>query len=390
MAGRISRELAVAAALAFALLAALAIGLAEREQAEARGGGPQLHRVGGFVAPVFVADAPGQPKLLFVVEQPGTVRVVRKGKTLKQPFVKLNSVVKYGGEQGLLSIAFDPGYARNRRFYVYYVGNDGNIHVDALKRKRASATRADANSRRKVIEVKHPVNENHNGGQLQFGPDGFLYLGTGDGGSGGDPNGNAQNPKKLLGKLLRIAPGKKGGYATPGSNPFKGGPGKAEIYSLGLRNPYRFSFDSQTGGLWIADVGQDKWEEIDHVGLGGARGANFGWDLFEGDHVFDGDGNAPANYRPPVHEYSSAGNGNCSVTGGYVARDPALPSLAGRYLYADFCRGEIRSLDAGAQNPSATDAPTGISVDQPSGFGEGVGGKLYVTSLAGAVYRIGQ
>ena len=168
--------------------------------------------------------------------------------------------------------------------------------------------------------------------------------------------------------------------------------GAGEIWAYGLRNPWRFSFDRGTGDLFIGDVGQDRWEEVDSGLAASAGGENYGWDLFEGDHVFC-DGRRATRPRTTGRRSTStpsAGNGNCCVTGGYVARDPALPSLAGRYLYADFCRGEIRSLDAGAQNPSATDAPTGISVDQPSGFGEGVGGKLYVTSLAGAVYRIGQ
>ena len=161
-----------------------------------------------------------------------------------------------------------------------------------------------------MIEIPHPVNSNHNGGQVQFGPDGYLYLALGDGGAGGDPRGNAQNPESLLGKLLRIEPKPKGGYSVPDSNPFAGGAGRDEIFATGLRNPYRFSFDSQSGALSIGDVGQDSWEEIDHVGADRARGANFGWDLFEGTHVYDGDGSQPANYVPPIHEYSLDG-GTC-------------------------------------------------------------------------------
>jgi glucose/arabinose dehydrogenase len=377
------------AAAVIALIALVA--LAGRPgEAGARGTVPGLEQIGDFESPVYVAAAPAAPKLLFVVEQPGTVQVLRKGKRLGRPFLDLSGKVTYGGEEGLLSIAFDPGYAQNRRFYVYYVDANGDIRVDSLKRKRDVPTRADPRSRHKVIVIPHPVNSNHNGGQLQFGPDGFLYLGTGDGGSGGDPPGNAQNPEVLLGKLLRLDPSRKGGYSSPDSNPFAGSAGGDEIYSLGLRNPYRFSFDSETGDLWVGDVGQDDWEEVDHVTLAGARGANFGWDLFEGNHEFEGDSqNPPPNYRPPVHEYASSG-GNCAITGGYVSRDPAVPALLGRYVYADYCGGVLRSLDAGAADASSTDAPTGIELSSPSGFGEGPRDELYVTSLAGPVYRIVQ
>ncbi len=387
MAVRFSRG-TVAAAMA---CGALGLGLALAASSPAQGGGLSLERItGGLNAPVYVDNAPGSNKLLFVVEQPGQVRILRKGKLLKQAFVNLEDVVNYGGEQGLLSIAFDPGYERNRRFYVYYVTDDGDIRVDQLKRKRKSATRADPRSRHKVIEISHPSFSNHNGGQLQFGPDGLLYLATGDGGSSGDPDANAQNRSSLLGKLLRLAPRKGGGYAVPNSNPFAGGAGGAgEIYALGLRNPYRFSFDSKTGALAIGDVGQDDFEEIDHVGLDNALGANFGWDLFEGNSVFDGNGSEPANYKAPIHQYDSNGP-NCAITGGYVSRDANTPALTGRYVYADFCAGEIRSLDPGAQNPSSTDAAVGLSVDSPSSFGEGAGDKLYVVSLGGDVFRIVQ
>ncbi len=379
-----SRPTRLAAA---ALVAALAVGAGTATAgAGARAGDLRLDRIGDFDSPVYVDDAPGAPKLLFVVEQPGSIRVMRNGKTLNRDFLDLRDRVMYGGEQGLLSVAFDPGYAHNRRFYVYYVNRGGNIEIDGFRRTRKSATRADAGSRRRVIVIDHPVNENHNGGQLQFGPDGMLYLATGDGGSGGDPHGNAQNPGILLGKLLRIEPRKKGGYSVPNSNPFVGRDGKDEIYALGLRNPYRFSFDSRGGDIWIGDVGQDAWEEIDHVGQGNLGGSNFGWDIFEGDHDYEG-GPAPANYRPPVLEYSSA-NSNCAVTGGYVVHDPGLPALDGRYLYADFCGGVLRSLDP--QNPQRSDAATGLELDSPSSFGEGAHGRIYVASLGGGVYRIKQ
>ncbi len=374
------------AAVATTATIALAAVLAAGTPASAGGGALELARVGGFDAPVHVDDAPGAPKLLFVVEQPGSIRVVRKGKTLRREFLDIRERVSYGGEEGLLSVAFDPGYERNRRFYVYYVNRAGNIEVDAFRRKRGNATRAAPSSRRKLIEIPHPSFDNHNGGQLQFGPDGLLYVGTGDGGSAGDPDGNAQNPNVLLGKLLRIKPGKNGNYSIPRGNPFAGRDGADEIYALGLRNPYRFSFDSRAGDIWIGDVGQNSWEEIDRVGRGALAGSNFGWDIFEGAHEFEG-GGAPANYRAPVHEYATAG-ANCAVTGGYVVHDPALPALGGRYLYADHCGGVLRSFDP--SNPGSSDAPTGLTLDSPSSFGEGARGRIYVASLSGSVSRIVQ
>jgi glucose/arabinose dehydrogenase len=387
MAGRPRRvDARVAAAILVALLAAVLAGAGPTTAAR-HAGGVKLKRIGSFDSPVYVAQPPRSRNLLFVVEQPGSIRVLRDGKQLKRPFLNIRNRVLSGGEQGLLSVAFDPRYARNRRLFVYYVDNAGDIRVDSLRTKRHDPTRADPASRHKLIGIPHPVNENHNGGQLQFGPDGLLYLGTGDGGSSGDPHENAQNPDQLLGKLLRIDPNRKHGYSIPRSNPFASGPGRDELYAMGLRNPYRFSFDRATTDLWIGDVGQDKWEEIDHESLANARGANFGWDLFEGTHPFEGNPSAPPNYRPPVFEYSSAG-ADCTVIGGYVSRDPSVPKLRGRYLYADFCGGAIRSFDPG--NPGASDAPTGLHVDSASSFGEDNHGSIYVTSLSGPVYRIGR
>ena len=310
---------------------------------------------------------------------------MRDGKTLDRPFLDIHERVKFGGEQGLLSIAFDPGYAHNHRFYVYFTNQGGNIEVDGFKSK--SATRANARSRNKVIEIPHPTFANHNGGQLQFGPDGHLYLGTGDGGSGGDPDGNAQNKSILLGKLLRIDPRKHGGYSVPHSNPFVHGKGKREIYATGLRNPFRFSFDSKTGDIWIGDVGQDLWEEIDHVGARRLNGANFGWDRFEGDHVFEGNGSEPSHYVAPVLELSHS-DGFCAIIGGYVVRDSSVPALDGRYVYSDNCNGALRSLNPA--NPAGSDRQTGLDVSSPSSFGVDAQGHVYVTSLGGPVYRIAQ
>jgi glucose/arabinose dehydrogenase len=378
------RRLALAlVATAGALIASLA-GVAASAGA---GGGERLdlRRVAGFDAPVFIEDAPGRKKLLFVVEQRGTIAVVRSGRKLAKPFLDLRDRVQTSYEEGLLSVAFDPAYARNRRFFVYYVNRDSDIQVDSFKRKRRSPTRANARSRRTLLVIPHPGQTNHNGGQLQFGDDGMLYIGTGDGGGSGDPGENAQNPDSLLGKLLRIDPRRKRGYDSPASNPFAGGPGADEVYSLGLRNPFRFSFDRGGDGLVIGDVGQHAWEEIDFVSAADARGANFGWDNLEGNHFFEAPGTEPPNYRAPIHEYT----GGTSVIAGYVVRDPRLGSLAGRLLYADLSGDQIRSLDPYAAQPSPTDAGTGLPIRQPSSFGEGAGGRIYVASLAdNAVYRI--
>ena len=374
-------------------LAALVLGAtAGEEPASARGGNLSLRQVGSFDQPVFVDNAPGARKLLFVVEQAGTVRVLRRGRTLSRPFLDITDRVRSGGEEGLLSIAFDPRYRKNRRFFAYYTNRNGDIEIDSFRRARRSATRASKRSRRRVIVVPHPTFSNHNGGQLQFGPDGLLYLGTGDGGGAGDPSENAQNPESLLGKLLRIAPkpkpGKRG-YTVPRDNPYFGDDGRRdEIYALGLRNPYRFSFDAKTSDLSIGDVGQNAIEELDHLPLGAARGANFGWDIFEGSRPFEG-GAPPPNYVGPVHEYDSTA-GNCSVIAGYVVRDRGLPSLAGRLLYADFCAGDVRSIDPDAADASTTDASTGLRLDSVSSFGEGVANRLYVASLDGSVMRIVQ
>jgi glucose/arabinose dehydrogenase len=350
-------------------------------------GGLRLAEVGSFNAPVHVAAAPGSDKLLFVVEQAGVIRVMRDGKTLDRPFLDISDIVKYGGEQGLLSMAFDPGYAKNRRFYVYYVNNAGNVEVDGLRTKRKDSARADSGSRHKVIAIPHPTFENHNGGQLQFGPDGYLYLGTGDGGSGGDPDGNAQNKSILLGKLLRIDPRRNGGYSIPKSNPFAHGKGKPEIYATGLRNPYRFTFDSTTKDIWIGDVGQDEWEEIDRVSKSKLGGTNFGWDRFEGDHVYEGNGDKPSHYKPPVLELSH-NDGYCAVIGGYVVHDQSVPAIDGRYIYTDNCNGDLRSFDP--SNPTGSEGSIGLDVSAPSSFGLDSKGHVYVTSLGGPVYRLTQ
>jgi glucose/arabinose dehydrogenase len=350
-------------------------------------GGVELRKLGDFDTPVHVDNAPGSGRLLFVVEQPGAIRVLRGAKTVRHPFLDIGDEVEFGGEQGLLSVAFPPNYKRSGRFYVYYTVRGGEVNR-LSEFERTTATSADPASERPVIEFSHPEFSNHNGGQLQFGPDGYLYIGTGDGGGAGDTRGNAQNRDSPLGKLLRVdpRPGNAGGHGIPPGNPFAGSvPGVDEIYSLGLRNPWRFSFDRETGRIAIGDVGQGQWEEIDYGTLGGVRGANFGWNVFEGNHRFEGS-TPPAGYAPPIHEYSHGG-GRCAVVGGYVVRDRKLKSLYGRYLYSDLCRGELRSFVPSLER-ARRDRPLGLDVPSPTSFGEGVKGQIYVASGGGGVWRV--
>ncbi len=365
-----------------------------RVEAEKSARGVALKRIGSFDEPVYVTGAPGFPELLFVVEQEGRVVVLRGGRRVG-PFLDARGLVGAGGERGLLSIAFPPDYQRSRRFYVYYTDNEGDIRVDEFRRR--GATRAARGSRRGVIEVPHRVNSNHNGGQLQFLGD-LLYLGTGDGGSGGDPPNNAQDKGSLLGKLLRIDPRPRGGnpYSIPAGNPFAGSAaGRGEIYSYGLRNPFRFSFDRVTSPgqprLAIADVGQDRYEEIDYTTVAGAGGANFGWDAFEGKSRYTGSNSGtpdPGGTVKPIFVYGRGRDGgSCTVIGGYVVGDPRLPSLRGRYVYADLCAGQLRSLVPGLRR-ARDDRRLGLRVSTPSSFGEDTGGRIYVSSLEGPVYRL--
>jgi glucose/arabinose dehydrogenase len=395
--GKASRGATAAAVLAFLLALALpACGSASDTPSTsslsggAGRGGVGLKKVGSFDAPVYVTGAPGFPQLLFVVEQPGRIVVLRNGRRLGKPFLDLRGQISYGGERGLLSVAFPPDYARSKRFYVYYTDPDGNIRIDEFR--RGSATRARQGSQRKVIVIPHPVNSNHNGGQLQFLGD-LLYFGTGDGGSGGDPPNNAQNKDVLLGKLLRIDPRPAGGkpYTVPADNPFVGKPGRDEIYSYGLRNPFRFSFDRRSNRLAIGDVGQNRFEELDYTTVAAANGANFGWDALEGDSKYSDENSGtpdPGGTVKPIFAYSHArGGSSCSIIGGYVVRDPRLPGLLGRYLYADLCEGQLRALMPHLKRAS-DDHQLGLHVESPSSFGEDDQHRLYVASIEGPIYRL--
>jgi glucose/arabinose dehydrogenase len=355
-------------------------------QAQKRG--VRLQRIGRFRSPVFVTAPPGDRRRLFVVEQAGRVRVMVGGRLRGAPFLDIRSQVTAGGEQGLLSLAFAPDYASSGRFYVYFTDRSGDQRV--VEYQRASATRADAGSARLVLRMADDEG-NHNGGLLLFGPDKHLYIGTGDGGGAGDQHGargNAQNLGSLLGKLLRIDPAADGGrpYTVPSDNPFVGrGGARGEIYSYGLRNPWRFSFDRRTGDLSIGDVGQNEVEEIDFVRRGTGRGANFGWRPFEGRSRYAPGESAPGHVPPVITR--SHGQGWCSITGGVVVRDPKLPGLAGRYVFGDFCEGRIVSARLSTGRARSVRA-TSLSVDSLSSFGEDARGRVYATSLGGPVYRL--
>jgi glucose/arabinose dehydrogenase len=380
--GRRLRAAAVLAAIALAGLTACGAGGSQEDEragtreARVAGKGVGLKQIGSFEDPVYVTGAPGYPKLLFVVEQGGEVRVLRGGRKLGTPFLDVSGLISFGGERGLLSIAFPPDYKDSGRFYVYYTDPQGDIKVDEFKRK--SATRAARGSRRAVVEIPHRANSNHNGGQLQF-LGNLLYFGTGDGGSGGDPPNNAQNRQSRLGKLLRIDPRRSG--AQP------------EIYSYGLRNPFRFSFDRVTASqprIVIGDVGQNRVEEIDYTTVAAAKGANFGWDAFEGSSPYRDENSGtpdPGGTVKPIFAYPHSRGGSCTVIGGYVVGDRRLRSLYKRYVYADLCEGELRSLVPHLRGAS-NDRKLGLSVSTPSSFGEDTRGRIYVASLEGPVYRL--
>jgi hypothetical protein len=355
-------------------------------------GGVGLTRLGSFDAPVYTAVAPGRAnrKRLFVVERSGTVRVVSGKRTLRRPFLDISDRVGSDHtEQGLLSIAFDPGYVKNRLLYAYYTATDGAITVARFKRTRG-ALRAGPSSGRTVISIPHAAAPNHNGGLVTFGPDGHMWLGTGDGGGSCDQQGNAQDTGSLLGKMLRIDPRPRGGYTVPHSNPFVGRDGADEIYSYGLRNPFRFSFDGHR--IAIGDVGQDAWEEIDYTTVAAARGANFGWNGYEGLAARPCGTVPPAGTTLPIHVYPHASSSpgaftGCSVIGGPVVRDRRLKSIYGRYLYSDYCTGGLRSLVASTGGASG-DRDLGPRLSNLSSIATGRRDRVYLTSLQGDVYRL--
>ena len=361
--------------------------------APAQRGRLRLVPIGSFAGPLYVAAPPRDLRRLFVVEQGGRIRVVRGGRVLGRPFLDVSSQIVSGGEQGLLGLAFAPDFARSRRFYVNYTNRSGDTRIVEYRASRTNPDVADPASARVVLSQDQPE-ANHNGGQLAFGPDRLLYIGLGDGGGADDQHGgpgNAQSLGTVLGKILRIDPRPSGGrpYRIPAGNPFVRRRGaRGEVFSYGLRNPWRFSFDRATGDMVIGDVGQDQVEEVDFVSRDRARGANFGWRPFEG-RTRNFDEPAPGHV-PPVITLTHD-DGYCSVTGGYVVRDPRLPALRGQYVYGDFCDGRIRAARlrrGGASDDRVLDRLR--KVGSISSFGEDALGRVYVTSLDGAVYRLSQ
>jgi glucose/arabinose dehydrogenase len=346
----------------------------------------ELQSIGRFDQPVYATAPNGDTARVFVVEKTGRIRISESGRTRKRPFLNIASRVSSGSEQGLLSLAFPPDYRRSHHLYVDFTDRRGDTRVVEYRVSRKGPDHAVRSSARLVIRIRHPQS-NHNGGQLEFGPDGLLYIGMGDGGGAGDTQNNAQSLRTLLGKLLRIDPRRSGSksYRVPADNPFVGRAGaRPEIYAYGLRNPWRFSFDHGTGALAIADVGQDAWEEVDYADEGGAKGVDYGWRVMEGNHRF-----APgssAGMVPPVLERSHA-DGWCAIVGGFVVRDTAVPQLAGRYVYGDNCRRGLRSVVLGPGS-AQDDQALGLHVAMLSSFGQDGNGHVYAISLAGKVYRI--
>jgi glucose/arabinose dehydrogenase len=340
--------------------------------ASARGDTLRVVRVAHFDGPVYATSAPGEPGNLYVVEQAGVIRVLASGRIRPTPFLDIRPQVLSGGEQGLLSVAFDPAYATSHRFFVDYTDRNGDTHVVEY---RSNGTRAIPSSARQRLFVKDFAS-NHNGGQLQFGPDGRLYWGNGDGGGGGDPQHNGQSLARPFAKIMRL------NINSPKP--------RWTLVAYGLRNPWRFSFDRANGDLYIGDVGQNAWEEVDYLKRGTRSVANFGWNRFEGNHVYDASTTMLTRgaYHRPVAEYSHSDG--CSVTGGYVYRGTKVPAATGRYFYGDYCSGTVWSLKvAGGRATGLRREP--FAVKGLSSFGQDASGELYLMSVdSGDLLRLTQ
>jgi len=340
----------------------------------------------GFQQPVAVRHA-GDERL-FVVQQNGIIRIIDgEGQTLPVPFMNIDPRVGSGSERGLLGLAFHPNYLENGYFYVNYTDNSGTTKISRFS-VTANPNIADPDSEFVVMSINQPYS-NHNGGDLHFGPDGYLYIGMGDGGSGGDPENRSQNPTSLLGKMLRIDVDNGSPYSIPESNPFFNSTSTAqEIWALGVRNPWRFSFDRLTGDMWIGDVGQNVWEEVDFQPAASVGGENYGWRCYEGNVAYNTNGCGPAgNYVAPVAVYNHSSG--CSITGGYVYRGSEYPYLYGHYLYTDYCTGRIWSLYPNGAGGFTNVELANLTNNDFSGFGEDVNGELYITGLGtGIIYKI--
>jgi glucose/arabinose dehydrogenase len=366
-------------------LAACGSGLAATGQSTS-GPGVRLVQIGSFDSPVGVVGAPADPSRVFVLQKSGQIILLLRGHRQSRPFLDVSRKLTQNGidEQGLLGLAFAPDYATSGRFYVDYTTTNNDIRVVQYRRSASNPSVADPASARLVIGIGHRANQNHDGGQLAFGPDGDLYIGVGDGGSEDDPDNNGQNTNTLLAKVLRVSPSPNGGYTIPDGNPFKGqAHHRQEIWAYGLRNPWRFSFDEVTGALIIGDVGQDKQEEIDYQARGDA-GVNYGWSVWEGDLK-----NKPGSVRNAVFPLVVArhSDGYCAIIGGVVVRNAKLPSLNGQYLFGDNCRSPIEAVRLSPGHASGLHE-SGLSVSGTSSFGEDADLNVYIASLSGPVYRL--
>jgi glucose/arabinose dehydrogenase len=429
----LTRRQTETAVAAFIAIVIGIVGIALRETETTGAKFLKLERLGRFNQPTYLTQPPGMDSPIYVIEKPGVIRRLTADGAARQPFLDIQRRVKdtgKGGEQGLLSAAFSPDYAESGRFYVAYTDNRDALRIVEYTRDDANPGRADPRSDRLLLRIPQPTPKHH-GGLLLFGPDGHLYIGSGDGGPSGDPGNVSQNKRTLLGKLLRIDPlppadgarppqadgkgrkqkrkGSKGRpakapppteYTIPAENPFVGRPGRDEIYSYGLRNPWRFSFDRPTSTIAIGDVGNERYEEVDYLPLGKARGANFGWNAYEGEAALTG--SVPQGRTvPPVLVYAH-GRRNCAITGGYVVRDPRLSrirgrDIIGRYIYGDYCSGRLFAFrprpDGAGRRRSFR-----FRVPSLSSFAEDRAGRIYVLqqygqprngkATLGSVYRL--
>ncbi len=358
----------------------------------ATGGSPQLASVKIKLTPIAHVDDPTafavrrRDRALYLTEQVGRLRAVRNGNLDAAPVLDITTDVGSGGERGLLGLTFSPD---GSKMYVHYTNRDGDTRVDEYA---MSGNAVDPGSRRQLLAVDQPQG-NHNGGELDFGPDGLLYLGLGDGGGAGDsgsghaPGGNGQSLDTMLGKILRIDPTPSGGrqYTVPPGNPFTNGGGLPEIWAYGLRNPWRFTWDRETGDMWIADVGQNAWEEVNFLPARQGAGSNFGWNRLEGTHAFQGE--APRGAVAPIFDYPLEGSGACAAIGGYVYRGAKIPALRGAYVYSDFCDSTIRSVTE-RDGKVADRRDLGVRASQVTAFGQDQDGELYVLSQGDGLQRI--
>jgi glucose/arabinose dehydrogenase len=359
----------VALSVVLAALVFLGYELASGPSASAR---PQIAQLrlqqvaSSLDSPLHVSAPRNERARVYIVLQDGKIVVLENGRIREQPFLDIDSLVTSGGEQGLLSVAFHPRYAQNRLFYVNYTDNDGHTRVVEYRSDGQKAVKRV----RQLLMVRQPY-ANHNGGQVAFGPDGRLYVGMGDGGAGGDPENHAQSNGSRLGKLLALNVNKRGA--------------KWQIVGNGLRNPWRFSWDRATGALYIADVGQGSWEEIDYTPRNSPGLENYGWDVYEGRSVFEQKGLGPGRLKQPIHVYNR--NNGCSVTGGFVYRGASVSAARGRYFFGDYCSGRVWSFKVVGGRARGVRLES-IRVDALSSFGEDATGELYLTSLEGSVYRL--